>query len=65
MNKEKNIGIGFAGTDEACYLDGKRVIDTSDVDEKLDMGGIGFKTWDLQTDNSEMVIKNVSVEEIK
>lgn len=65
--KEKNIGIGFSGRDASCYLDGKRVVDTSNslVDEKIDKGGIGFKTWDPEMNNSEMIIKNVSVEEIK
>lgn len=66
LDKEKNIGIGFSGRDASCYLDGKRVIDTSNalIDEKLDKGGVGFKTWDPEMNNSEMIIKNVSVEEI-
>ena len=63
--KEKRIGIGFSGKDASCYLDDKRVVDTSDVDEKLNKGGIGFKTWDPQVNNSEMIIREVSVEEIK
>jgi len=65
LEKEKNIGIGFSGKDASCYLDNKRVIDTSDIDDRLDSGGIGFKTWDPQFNNSEMAIKNVYVEEIK
>ena len=65
LEKEKNIGISFAGTDAACYLNNKRVIDTSDIDEKLNKGGIGFKTWDPQLNNSEITIKNVIVEKIK
>ena len=65
LNKEKNIGIGFSGNDASCYLNDKRVIDTSDIDDKINSGGIGFKTWDPQANNSELIIKSVSVEKIK
>lgn len=65
LEKEKNIGIGFSGKGASCYLNDKRVIHASDVDEKLSNGGIGFESWGQGMNNSEIIIKEVSVEEIK
>lgn len=65
LDKEKNVGIGFASKTASCYLNGKRVIDTSGVDEGLDNGSIGFKTWNPQANNSELIVKEVFVKKIK
>ena len=63
IGKNREAGIGVYGNTVDCYLDGSIAMKGYNLDQKLDHGGIGFKTWDSQADNSELAIKNVSVEE--
>lgn len=62
---DREVGIGVYDNVVNCYLDGKIAMWGGNLDERLDHGGIGFKTWDPLINNSELIIKNVSVEEIK
>lgn len=65
IGKNRKVGIEVYGDIVNCYLDDKIAIKGYDLDQELDYGGIGFKTWDPQINNSELIVKNVSVEEIK
>lgn len=65
IGKNRSAGIGVYDNTVNCYLDDKIAMKGYDLDKGLDHGGIGFKTWDPQINNSELIIKNVSVEEIK
>lgn len=65
IGKNRKVGIEVYGDIVNCYLDDKIAIKGYDLDKGLDYGGIGFKTWDPQINNSELIVKNVSVEEIK
>src|SRR3989338_6060021 len=67
-----NAGIALKGGAVNCYLDNyldNEITITSlgsyNLDPLLDFGGIGFKIWDPQFNNSEMIIKEVSIKEIK
>ncbi len=65
IGKNRDVGIGVYDNIVICYLDDKMAVISYNLDQGLDRGGIGFKTWDPQLNNSELIIKSVSVEEIK
>lgn len=66
IGKNRKVGIEVYGDNIVnCYLDDKIAIKGYDLDKGLDHGGIGFKTWDPLINNSELIVKNVFVEEIK
>jgi peptidoglycan/xylan/chitin deacetylase (PgdA/CDA1 family) len=59
-----NIGIRVQGRQVTCLLDGVAKTQTRFLDPSLNVGGIGFKTWDPQPNNSQMTIKSFSVEPV-
>ena len=63
--KNRVVGVGVYGNTTNCYIDGKIAMKGYNLEQSLSQGGIGFKTWDMQTNNSELIIKEISVEEIK
>lgn len=65
IGKNRETGIGTYGDIVDCYLDGKIVARGFNQNKEPNVGSIGFKTWDPQIDNSELIIKKISVEEIK
>ncbi len=65
IGKNREVGIGVYDNVVNCYLDGKIAMKGYNLDQELNHGGIGFKTWDPQVNNSELIVKGVSVEEIK
>lgn len=65
IDKNREVGIGVHGEDVDCYADGKIAISGYNISGIAERGGIGFETWDPEVNNSEMIIKEVSVEEIK
>jgi hypothetical protein len=48
-----------------CLVNDKIYAYANNVDSGLMNGGIGFKVWDSKLNNSEVIIKEVKVEEIK
>ena len=60
-----NLGIKVKKDKVECLINGNIVAYTYYLSPALSIGGIGFKTWDSQMNNSELIVKNVSVEEIK
>lgn len=60
-----DVGIEVNGSSLTCLVDGTPLLSVSNLNNIPEHGGIGFQTWDPQTDNSEIVIKVVNVEEIK
>ena len=66
IGKDREFGIGVYDDAVNCYLDDKIAVKLYDgLHKNLRQGGIGFKTWDPQANNSELVVKNVSVEDAK
>lgn len=65
MGKNREVGIRVQNNNIDCYADGNIVAAASDLNNISEYGGIGFETWDPQVNNSELIIKNVSVDEIK
>ncbi|MDP1688557.1 MAG: polysaccharide deacetylase family protein [bacterium] len=65
IGKIKDVGIAVKGDVVDCYLDKQIAVRGLNLDKNLSHGGIGFKTWDPQMNNSELIIKSVSVEETK
>ncbi|MEK7452971.1 MAG: hypothetical protein AAB614_01930, partial [Patescibacteria group bacterium] len=58
------FGISVNGNKVECLVDGNSVISAYNLDPALSHGGIGFKTWDQEINNSEIIIKMVNVEQI-
>lgn len=57
-----NVGISADGDMGVCYIDGRQVV-SGKIDDSLDHGGISFKIWDInreQTGNA-LIVKNLSV----
>jgi hypothetical protein len=40
------------------------IVESPFLDPKLDIGGIGFKTWSPELGNANMIIKDLIVEEL-
>lgn len=41
-----------------------QVVKTPYLDPKLDSGGIGFKTWNVQPDNASLIINSLNIKEL-
>jgi hypothetical protein len=65
IGRNRKVGIGVYDNTVNCYLDDKIAIKGYNLDKSLDRGGIGFKTWDPEVNNSELVVQNIYVKEIK
>ena len=65
VGRNRKVGIGVYNNTVYCYLDGKIAMRGYNLDQKLNNGGIGFKTWDKELNNSELVVYKVDVAEIK
>lgn len=50
--------------DIKCKINGKVLVESPFLEESLDEGGIGFKTWDSELGQSVLQIKNLVVNEI-
>lgn len=65
IGNNREVGIGAYDDKVNCYVDGKITLEEFNSSAMLEHGGIGFKTWDPTLGNSELILKSVSVEEIK
>ncbi len=63
--KDLNLGIRVDKDKIKCLVNGNIIAYTHYLSPVLSNGGIGFKTWDPQMNNSELIVKNISVEKIK
>ena len=67
-NKPKNdveLGIKINKDKIECFLNNKIMAYAYYLSPILSSGGIGFKIWDPQVNNSELIVKEIFVEEIK
>jgi len=60
-----NLGIKVNKDKVECLVNDNIVAYTYYLSPALSNGGIGFKIWDPQMNNSELIVRHVSVEEIK
>ena len=66
IGKEREFGIAVYDDAVNCYVDDKIAVKLyGGLHENLGQGGIGFKTWDSEMNNSGIIVKEISVEEIK
>lgn len=56
-----NVGVGVHGSQISCYLNGEEIV-SGNLSPSLDHGGIGFKTWNANVNNSSLLVKKVKVE---
>jgi len=63
--KDLELGIAVNNDKTDCLINGKSAVYSYYLSPNLLNGGIGFKTWDPKINNSEIIIKEVKVEEIK
>ena len=62
--KDIKIGIAINGNQAKCFVSDQLIVGTNLVDSKLTNGGIGFRTWDPELNNSELLIKKIKVEKV-
>ena len=60
----RQLGISTKNNQLSCYIDSTLIVKSKPVDTVKNSGGIGFKIWDPTLNNSEIEIKNVSVEPV-
>ena len=65
IGRDRKAGIGVQNNTVNCYLDDKIAMKGYNLDQSLNHGGIGFKTWDPQMNNSELIVKEIFIEGIK
>jgi len=63
--KDIEVGLYINGNRIRCMLNGNVVLTTDRLNSSLYRGGVGFKIWDPIVNNSELIIKEISVEEVK
>lgn len=62
--EDVQLSIIVKNNNVKCFVNNNLIVD-SYLNSILSTGGIGFSIWDPQINNSEIIIKKVSVEEIK
>jgi peptidoglycan/xylan/chitin deacetylase (PgdA/CDA1 family) len=60
VGKDIPVGISVAGNQASCYI-GDKIVTSGIISEKLSHGGIGFKTWDNNVNNSSVLVSTVKV----
>ena len=60
----RQLGISTKNNQLSCYIDSTLIVKSKPVDTVKNSGGVGFKIWDPTLNNSEIEIKNVSVEPV-
>ena len=56
------VAIKVDGTNVSCLVNGTPVINTSNLSPTLDIGGIGIRSFDSDTNNTQVQVAEVSVE---
>jgi hypothetical protein len=64
-NQDIQIGISVSNNRVRCLMNNSEIIGASYLDFKSKQGGIGFKIWDSQPENGELVIKDLNIEKLK
>lgn len=59
-NKNISVGIGVVGNKASCYIEGREVA-SGLISPELAHGGVGFKTWDKNKNNSSLLVSSLSV----
>ena len=62
--KDIKVGIAINGNQAKCFVSNRLIVATNLVDSKLTNGGIGFRTWDPELNNSELLMKKIKVEKV-
>ncbi|MDO8572395.1 MAG: polysaccharide deacetylase family protein [bacterium] len=65
IGRNREVGMGVNDNVVDCYIDGEVALKSDGVIKIPNHGGVGFETWDPEVNNSDIVIKEISVEEIK
>ena len=60
---DMNIGISVNQNQIQCFI-GNTLVAEANISENLNQGGVGLKIWDSSIENSEIIIKSVSVVDI-
>lgn len=58
--KNISVGVGVVGNRASCYIEGKEVA-SGLISSDLNHGGIGFKTWDKNRNNSSLLVSSLRV----
>lgn len=58
---EFTVAAQVSGRRVTCFLNGKKLVESTFLDPQLDRGGIGLKIWDPVPGKSELVVREVTV----
>jgi len=61
-DQNMDIGIGVSGNVATCYI-GNTPIASGAISPSLNHGGVGFKTWDENVNNSSLLVSDLKVEQ--
>lgn len=65
LGKNREVGIGTENNTIDCYIEDEVVMKGYNIMDLPSYGGVGFKIWNSEINNSKIIIKEVSVEEMK
>jgi len=60
LKDNSSLGVEVNGHDVGCILDGKTLIETNQLDERISHGGIGLRIWNSNKD-SQLIVKEITV----
>lgn len=64
QRKNLNLSIAVVDNDVTCLVDGNAVVTSKNTKNILSRGGIGLGSWSLEKNNSALLLKEISVDEI-
>ncbi|MDP3953811.1 MAG: polysaccharide deacetylase family protein, partial [bacterium] len=56
--------VKVEGRHISCFINNRLVVESYFMDENLDSGGIGFKTWDPEIGRSILLVKKITANEL-
>jgi peptidoglycan/xylan/chitin deacetylase (PgdA/CDA1 family) len=59
-NQSISVGVNVVGNKASCYIEGKAVA-SGLISPDLAHGGVGYKTWDRNKNNSSLLVSSLSV----
>ncbi len=58
--KNISVGVSVVGNKASCYIEGREVV-SGLISSDLAHGGVGFKTWDKNKNNSSLLVSSLRV----
>lgn len=63
-DQDMQVGIGVSGNIATCYSGGAPAVSGA-ISPSLNHGGVGFKTWDENVNNSSLLVSDLNVTQVQ